>query len=317
MTSDDFPIIVPAAEVVAVVHHDDPPGEAPEMLDAYVRPAMRADGTVADWLLTEDTLAFADVEIPMRYAQWRSTWERSWLLDPMTSLERLVSAAREFEVSAPATTLLERVLDPGSTGPGGDIVHASLEPDEAARLAAVIEALRDAIADRGRQGFGFVDATPGRRRVGLVRTWSGQDGPETLVADRRVVVSVDPTHGLSVTAIDDDGAARTLRTVEQVEIRGDQVDIRAGTDVMSVDLHTGRVLSWLMPGCTTWRVRPIPEVVVWAKTFAGLVECAEYANEIGRPVLLSSLRLSDGDGGATGDPARAPRRLESTFDQEQ
>jgi hypothetical protein len=304
-------IVVPSAELVASVRHAGVPDVAPDDLVAYVCPS-GADGDVTDWLLTDDTLAFGSVEIPMRYAQWRAGWERSWILDPLASLERLVSAAREFETSAPSTTLLARVLDPRAAGPAGDVVHAALEPTQAHRLAVVIEALRDAIADRGRSGFGFVDATPGRHRVGLARAWSGQDGPEILVADRSVTVGIDPDEGLSVST-HGVGAPRRIAGVAEVRITGDRVEIRSQTDSMSLDLHAGRILSWLMPGCTMWRVRQVPEVLVWARTFAGVVESAEFACAIDRPVLLSSLRLSDS--GAV-HAARSPRRLESRIDQE-
>ena len=314
--NDLGPIIVPSAELVAVVRHDDLPSEAPDDLTPYVRPTRDAGGVVTDWLLTEDTLAFADVSVPMRFAGWRATWERSWMLDPLSSLERLVAVAHEFEVSAPATTLLERVLDPGTTGPAGDVVHAMLAPDEAQRLAAVTDALRDSIADRGRQGWGFVDATPGRQRIGLARAWSSQLGPETLVADRHLSARIEAESGLTVTVVDDDGAVTDrAESVHEIEIIGDRVEIRAAACTISTTLLTGRVLSWLMPGCTLWRVRKVPEVLVWAKSFAGFQESARHASALDRPVLLTSLRLSDSDA----DPhpsAPPPRRLESRIDQE-
>lgn len=311
------PIIVPSAELVAVVRHGDVPTDAPDDLTPYVRPTVDASGAATDWLLTEDTLAFADVSIPLRFAGWRTAWERSWMLDPISALERLVAVAHEFQVSAPSTTLLERVLDPGTTGPSGDVVHAMLDPDEAARLTAVTDSLRDAIADRGRKGWGFVDATPGRQRIGLVRAWSPQLGPETLAADRYVSARIHPNDGLIVTVFGETGDVlhRTV-TVHEVEIVGDHVEIRGADSTVSIDLHAGRVLSWLMPGCTMWRVRQVPEVLVWAKSFAGFQESAEYAAALDRPVLLTSLRLSDSDA----DPRPStppPRRLESRIDQEQ
>jgi hypothetical protein len=316
MNDEQGPIIVPSAELVAVVRHGDVPTSIPDELTPYVRPVVR-DGVTVDWLLTEDTLAFADVAVPLQFAGWRTSWERSWMLDPLSSLERLVAASQEFEVSAPSTTLLERVLDPGTTGPNGDVVHAMLEPGEAGRLATVLEALRDAIADRGRSGWGFVDATPGRQRVGLARSWSGQTGPEMLVADGRVGVSIDPATGVTVVVTDDDGRViARAEAITEVEIRGDNVDIRSPGDTVSLDLHAGRVLSWLMPGCTLWRVRAIPEVLVWARTFAGIQECADYSAALDRPVLLTSLRLSDSDDDPRRSPSRAPRRLESRCDQE-
>ena len=279
--TDHGPIIVPSAELVALVRHDEVPTEVPDDLTPYVRPTHDAKGAVTDWLLTEDTLAFADVSIPLRFAGWRTSWERSWMLDPLSALERLVAVAHEFEVSAPSTTLLERVLDPGSTGPAGDLVHAMLEPGEAMRLAEVSDSLRDAIADRGRSGWGFVDATPGRQRVGLARAWSSQLGPETLAADSRVSVRMDAESGLTVTVFDDGGAMlHRTESVTEVEIVGDHVEIRSPGGSVQIDLLAGRVLSWLMPGCTMWRVRSIPEVLVWAKTFAGIRESAEYATAL-------------------------------------
>lgn len=316
MNDEQGPIIVPSAELVAVVRHDEVPTAVPDDLTPYVRPVVR-DGATIDWLLTEDTLAFADVTIPLQFAGWRTAWERSWMLDPLSSLERLVAAAQEFEVSAPSTTLLERVLDPGAAGPTGDVVHAILEPDEARRLAAVFEALRDAIADRGRRGWGFVDATPGRQRVGLARSWSGQTGPEMLVADRHVNVSIDAGVGVTVIVVDDAGdVVSRVDGLTEVEIRGDHVEIRSAGDTLSLDLHAGRVLSWLMPGCTLWRVRSVPEVLVWARTFAGIQECADYSSALDRPVLLTSLRLSESEGDPRRPTTRQPRRLESRCDKE-
>jgi hypothetical protein len=312
------PIIVPSAELVAVVRHSAVPTTAPDDLIPYVRPTVDAAGNVTDWLLTEDTLAFADVSVPMRFAEWRTAWERSWMLDPISVLERLVAVAHEFQVSAPSTTLLERVLDPGTTGPGGDLVHAMLDADEAARLTAVTDSLRDAIADRARKGWGFVDATPGRQRVGLVRAWSPQLGPETLAADRYVSARMDAEDGLTVTVFGADGdVVDRAVSVHEVEIAGDRVEIRSASGSTSTDLLGGRVLSWLMPGCTMWRVRQVPEVLVWAKSFAGFQESADYAAALGRPVLLTSLRLSDSDSDPRPSTPPPPRRLESRIDQEQ
>jgi hypothetical protein len=305
---DAGPIIVPTAELVAVVRHAPVPPDAPDDLLAYVRPAIGADDAVTDWLLTEDTLAFADVSVPLRFEAWRGVWERSWMLDPISTLERLVAVAHEFEVSAPSTTLLERVIGPGTTGPAGDVVHTVLTPDEALRLAGVTEALRDAIADRGRTGWGFVDATPGHHRVGLARAWSSQLGPETLVADRSISVRIDGEAGLAVTVLDEHGeVAQHAESVHEIEIVDDGVEVRAASGTITIDLFAGRVFGWLMPGCTLWRMRRVPEVLVWAKSFAGFQESADYAAALDLPVVLTSLRLSENDDGTQ---PRTPRRLD-------
>lgn len=318
--SDEFrALIVPSAELIAVVRHAELPPQPPDDLMPYVRPTL-VGGVIDDWLLSDETLAFADVTIPTSFELWRSSWERSWVLDPVASLERLVSAANEFEVSAPEITLLARVLHPEAFGRDGGSVHTELRPDEASRLAAMVESLRDAIADRGRTGFGFVDATPGRRRIGLARSWSSQDGPEILASDGVVTVSIASETGLSVTVAPDpaDVAAPTRRVtgVTEVEIVGDGVEIRSDTATLTIDLLRGRVLSWLMPGCTLWRVRRVPEVIVWAKTFAGIHEAGEYAIALDRPVRLTSLRLSESDDSTRFTEADPPRRLESSCDQE-
>jgi hypothetical protein len=273
-------IVVPSAALTATVRHGDVPGAAPDPL---------------------------------------TTRDRTWTLDPLSSLARLVSAARTFNVAAPSQRLLEHALGTAGHGRPSDGVHVELPADEAARLAAVTEQLRDAIAGSGRRGFGLVDATPGRARTGLTRAWSGRDGPEVLVADRRVSVTIDPAEGLSVTVAGpspgrggDDGEVVRISGVEEVELAADGVVVRNGDSSLVLDLQRGRVIGWLMPGCTRWRVRPVPEGVVWARTFAGLADSAELAVALGRPVTLTSPRLSE-----TG-PRRghAARPLESRFDQE-
>src|SRR5690606_33837776 len=99
-------VVVPAPAAVVVVRHDDPPPEPPDELVPFVVPIV-VEAVIVDWSLTDDTVAFGDVSVPGRFDAWRAGWERRWLLDPTTSIERFVAAAVELGGAGAAA-----VLDP-------------------------------------------------------------------------------------------------------------------------------------------------------------------------------------------------------------
>jgi hypothetical protein len=310
-------LVVPSVEVVAVVRHAPVPHTVPDPLIAFVQP-LHVGGALDDWLLTEDTLALAEPDVPALFARWRLTWEHSWVLDPARSLSRLASIAVASTLPPATVGRITDVLDPGTDSADVTTIDVTLPPAEALDVAAALSSLRDDIAKRGRTGYGFVDASPNRTRIGLAWAWSPHDGPEVLVADRNVEVSLDPDHGLQITVTEDDGEAGSTRLsdIEQVEIGNEAVVASGPTGSISLDLHAGRVLTWLLPGATAWRVRRVPEVVVWARTFAGVVAAADCASSLRQPMRLTSLRLI-----ATGDqdrtlPERGQPRLESRSHQD-
>lgn len=266
-------VVVPAPDVVMVVRHAEPPGEPPDELVPYVVPKV-FEGEILDWQLTDDALAFGEYSVPSRFAAWRAEWERWWLLDPTSTIERLVDAAAELCGSEPAGPLVElaasgfeSVVEPAAFD---DLVHA-------------VERVRDAVRERGAEGFGFVDATGGAGRTGLARTWSGQRGSEVIAADDHLVVAMDPAAGLSATELLDDGT-RTITAITQVDMLGDEVVVTTPDGDVRLPPEHARPLAWLVPGAGVWRVRRVPEVVVWARTFVAIEEACRYATVLGLPL---------------------------------
>jgi len=97
------------------------------------------------------------------------------------------------------------------------------------------------------------------------------------------------------------GCGTTPGREERLDMTFEAVASPDGT--LSFDLQQGRVLSWMVPGATLWRVRHVPEVIVWARTFAGIAEAAERALLLRQPMRLTSRRLAD--------PSRSDRSANS------
>ncbi|MDJ0767444.1 MAG: hypothetical protein QNJ12_01575 [Ilumatobacter sp.] len=269
----DQQIVVPSAEVLAVVRHADPPAHPPADLVPFVAPVVDAIGE-PDWYLTEDALGFAEPHIPLAFSRWRAEWERTWTLDPLSSLEGLYATSVDLDVP-----LLQLDIPSG---------RCLIGPSDQRDLPRSMEAVREAVRERGHHGYGFVDATPDREAVGLARTWSGALGPELLAADRSLRLTMVPSTGLSATRLI--GTEHTVEGVEEYELTADEATLRGRTETLRLDVESARVLGWLIPGAARWRVRRIPEVVVWARTFDGLAECSAYASALGLDILVTTRR---------------------------
>lgn len=275
--SPSAPVIVPPADAVAIVRHTDPPLSAPELLVAYVS---RLEGTRPDWLLTDDAVAFGNASIVDAFAEWRSTWERVWNLDPGPSVDRLLRLLTELDAD-----------DGGTLGPlfdddSEDIVipHAA-QPILRAALARASELIRERDAD----GYGIVDRTPGVERIGLARAWSSHGAQEIVAADEHTTVQFQPDIGLVVAT--GSGADRVaVAGVEEVRLRDDAYEIAGRGHTITIDATRARPIAWLMPGSTEWRVRLVPEILAWARTFAGLDEASHYASALQLPLVLTGHR---------------------------
>lgn len=255
--------------MAALVRHADPPAQVPIDLAAFVHP-VGVDGETADWRLTDDVIAFGEPDVVDRYVTWRSGWERCFMLDPAASIARLADVGEEVlgaDAAEPLTALVadgfERVVEPVGL-PG---------------LVRVVDELGDALRRRDASGYGVVDATPGTTRVGLLAGWSPPSVPQVLVADDRlrVVLAVD---GLRV----EPAGRQVIVGVRQVTVIDDLVRIEHAAGVVDLEAARARPLTWLAPGAAVWRVRPVPEVIVWARTLSGIEEAARHGGALGLPV---------------------------------
>lgn len=267
--------MVPEADLLAIVRHTSPPPSPPEPLLPYVIEVVSDSGT-NDWHLTDDALAFAGGDVPSMFWQWRTQWERTWMLDSNSSLSRLWSAGHELAAEAHRAAWDDLVAQ-------STVSHSTriLAPSLLDEWSIHVERVRDLIRQRDRFGFGFVDVTPGRQRVGLARAWSSQDGAEVLAADDAMVVEMRPDLGLCVDVRND-----VLEAVEEVKFIDDRTVVCAPGREIAIDFESARPLAWLMPGVAAWRMCRVPEVVVWARSFAALTECTRYAASLGAEVWI-------------------------------
>lgn len=264
---------LPSPPVVATVRHDHPPLRPPAGLVPFVEVVEHA-GAIVDWEMTSDAVAFGEPALFEQYVAWRATWERVWVLDPLISVVRLVTAAAEFDSSSGSRRLGElagaaRVVEPGGLGP----------------LQAALQAVNAAVRERGSLGFGVVDVTEGVRRVGLVAAWAPGPAPELLAADEWMRVELDAA-GVRVCP----AGHPALEAVSEVAIIGERVRIDAPAGSMELPLDRTVPLGWLVPGAARWRVRRVPEVLVWARTLAGIEAAARYAVPRNLPVRFATLR---------------------------
>lgn len=263
--------------MLAIVRHAAAPDSPPDELAPYVIDVVGPDGR-RDWYLTDDAVAFAGADVPNAFWQWRADWERTWTLDPASSLHRLWLAGLELAPERPNSTL-EHLLTESSVVDTTRIFLASSLAD----LAVEIAQLRDLIRTRDRLGFGFVDVSPGRQRVGLARAWSTQAGPELMAVDESLAVEMRPESGLVVHA-----ESETLSNVDEVTFTRQAVIVRTPNEEAAFDFERARPLGWLMPGVAAWRVRQIPEVIAWARSFAAFDECLPQAAALGAELRLTT-----------------------------
>lgn len=268
------PIKVPSADVLAIVRHDEPPAAAPDSLGAYV---VRVAGADTDWLLTDDAVAFGPPAVVQEFTAWRASWERVWQLDPLSTIRRLLALMRASDVGADLQAMIDRHV----TRAGDVLAPTSALAPIGSQLADVAELVRR----RDAEGYGIVDASPDAERTGLARAWPSWGEVEVLAADRHTEIRFEPASGIAV-------RTEEATIVPVVEVTADEAGYVVADPQHSVAIpaERGRPLAWLMPGSTHWRVRRVPEVVVWARTFGGLEECYRYATELDLPVRFTTQR---------------------------
>jgi hypothetical protein len=270
-------VVLPSPFVVASVRIADPPTFAPDSLAPFVLPDER-DGELVDWLITEDAIAFGDPSLPYAFTEWRATWEQAWELERLSSLARLDALGRNAgDGDGPWFSLIGALL----AGEG----ERRIGVPEQAELAAECEVLRDLVRERGATGYGVVDATPGRITSGMAVTWSAYGGAEVVARHALLEVRMEPDLGLCLAIRAGDGVER-LTGVSGVEVDGAGSVVTSSEGGRRLDVDEATALAWLMPNSTRWRVRTVPEALVWARTFAGLPECCDVATRYEADVLV-------------------------------
>jgi hypothetical protein len=237
--------IVPTPSVLAEVRV----GEVPPVAPPTLLPFVTADD---DWVL--DAGPRVDASVVEQYVAWRATWVETFVLDPAA---HLLALAERFDGGVTAHRWTT-AWSAGRAAPIENPLELMVQLDDAHRE----------IVDEGERGLGLIDVSPGDRRGSLSAAWSLQSGYEIVCATTEFQVAIDPAAGLCVRQLD----GRSVNGVTEVALRTDAVEVIADEQIVAFDHHVARPLAWLVPGATRWRVRSIPEAVVWAKTFHRLRE---------------------------------------------
>lgn len=252
-------IVQPADDLWAVVRTAPPPEHAPEPLAAFV---VRRGG---DWALTADVVAFGHSDIIADYLAWRDGWTSTRSLTTPANLARLASWFARSE----SCRVLESVVADLDVGDDAEIPF-SMVPE----LSDELSRLRRRLADDDGFGYGIVDASPGTTRAGLVRSWPSFGEPETISARRDVRIELVPTIGLIVRVGPGEPPVAPLGTAEATE---DGWRITGGDRRVELGRREAQPLAWIVPGSIHWRVRRIPNAVVWAALLAGMDASVEAA----------------------------------------
>ena len=283
--SDRACSVYPAPHVVARVLTEAVPNEPPSRLAAFVVPVME-EGAVADWLLTQDSIAFGPHDLATEFKDWRGTWQQRWELDTVQGFQclfRLVVDAGA--INEPSQRLAEKFALTSLS-----VEESVLSPSRSVLIPDLVERARSLAAEVETTGVGLVDTTEDAGAAGLLAGWPLSSTTRLLARDRYCCVNVHPRHGLCIEVYDDHGD-----TIEQVDdlteviFEGMQAIVHTADRTVEFDADQVRPLAWIALGARSYRVRRVPAVIVVARTIARLPEAARFAIERGKDLVLSGV----------------------------
>ena len=277
--------VYPAPHVVARVQIGDVPTAAPTQLDSFVV-AVIEEGTVVDWLLTQDSIAFGPYGLATAFDTWRGSWQERWELDPVHSFQRLFRLVLDAGgISEPSQRLAEKFA---LTSLASE--ESVLTPIRSALIPDLVERARSLASEVDTLGVGLVDTTEGAMATGLLAGWSLPAAAELLARDDHACVTMHPSHRLCVEVFDDHGnSIEQLNDLTEVVFEGTHAIVRTADRTLEFDADQVRPLAWIALGARSYRVRRVPVVIVLARTIARLPEAARHAIEHGKDLVITGV----------------------------
>ncbi len=173
---------------------------------------------------------------------------------------------------------------------GIDKIERSRAADPAVVTLAELIAVQDAV-DRmselmrssGRHGVALVDTSPSVGRLGLLTSWSGSASrPELLRTSSTAVGVVE-----GVMSIDFLDRRPSIVDVQEFQLTVDGALVRDGAgELHALAGDATQMLFDLAPDSTGWRVRRVPEVLVWADMRAAIQTVVQDALLMGCGALV-------------------------------
>lgn len=264
---------IPVPEVRLTVLDGEMPSTAPaDLAESIVWLEDRGD-----WALKR-----LDVAAVERYLTWRSTWESSFTIGTAATLRHLRDAVRQHDLqrSPEAEELLGRLIRGGADG-------APVARHEVATLRSMVSGLVDHVRAAGTAGVALVEFSPTVQRTGLLRSWP--IGIAEAELSSRGTATVRFSGGrLGLWFADDRDPIEQIHSFELGALGGIVID-GAGEEHL-VDVDATAALCGVAPEATAWRVRTVPEVLVWANVSAALETAVDEMERTGSD---ASIRLGD------------------------
>lgn len=249
---------LPTPEVRLTVVDETMPTEVP----AELAGAVTWDSTADDWSLNRASAAQLEA-----YLAWRSAWESTFSLGTIRSLRELRHAVTAAGLST--TTgfgVLDRLVRDVA------LVGERFGARDIAALRSLLAEFTDQLREAGRTGVALVESSPTVRRTGLLRAWPAEP-QSTELASRGTVTVRFSGDRLGVWFADDRAPIEDVRSFE-LGIEGAIIVDADGVEHV-LDADASQALCAVAPEATAWRVRRVPEVLVWADVSAALEQAAE------------------------------------------
>ncbi len=234
-----------------------------------IPPAELADSVVwsdarRDWVYRRT--GSADVNA---YLAWRGTWETSHTLGRIGSLRQLVSSMRDrgVELDEAAAAALHRLLRGDPTADGQPV-----SVDELDAITEVVADFAARVRSSGSLGVALVESSPTSERTGLLRSWPSAPLDGELSTRGTVTVRFSGSK-IGVWFADDRDPIADVRSFELGIDGAVVVDAEGHAHVLDADASDA--LADVAPETTAWRVRRVPEVLVWADLLAALEGVAD------------------------------------------
>lgn len=209
------------------------------------------------------------------YLAWRATWETSHTLGRIGSLRQLMASMRDrgIEPEGPGAAALHQLLrgDPGIDG-------QSISRDELGALTDLVADFAGRVRSSGSLGVALVESSPTSERTGLLRSWPSSPLDGELATRGTVTVRFSGSK-IGVWFADDRDPIADVRSFE-LGIDGALV-VDADGRAHVLDADASDALSDVAPETTAWRVRRVPEILVWADLLAALEGLADAVAESG------------------------------------
>lgn len=237
----------------------------PETAPPHLADAIVLNDAGDDWQLRRTHADQVD-----EFLEWRLEWESSHTIGPIT----LVRGVHD-------ELWTEGLYDDALADVGGRLAFEAgasaryVSPMELERFRRAVASYVSGLRAASEMAVALIDASPNVQRTGLLDAWSPAEMPAEVASRGSAIIGFVGSE-LTLRFADDD--RQTIKDIQSCEVGIDGAVVTDGDGERHVldDDATDAVCS-VVPHATSWRVRRVPEVLVWADLVAALELAAQEA----------------------------------------